>query len=61
MVLRPSCEGLWATEVAEVVGTSRVTARRYLPYLADSARVVPALALRLRHKARSRVPLGRLL
>src|ERR1035437_7010967 len=61
MLLRPSCEGLSATEVAEVVGTSRVTARRYLPYLADSARVVPALALRLRHKARSRVPLGRLL
>jgi len=28
MLLRPSCEGLSATEVAEVVGTSRVTARR---------------------------------
>ena len=40
LVLRPSEQGLSATEVAEVVGTSRVTARRYLEYLADSALVV---------------------
>lgn len=40
MVLRPSSESLSATEVAEAVGTSRVTARRYLEYLADSALVV---------------------
>ena len=40
LVLRPSAQGLSATEVAEVVGTSRVTARRYLEYLADSALVV---------------------
>ncbi|HZX99873.1 MAG TPA: response regulator [Dermatophilaceae bacterium] len=39
-VLRPSSEGLSATEVAAVVGASRVTARRYLEYLADSALVV---------------------
>jgi response regulator of citrate/malate metabolism len=40
MVLRPSSEGLSATEVATVVGAARVTARRYLEYLADSALVV---------------------
>jgi len=40
MVLRPSSESLSATEVAEAVGTSRVTARRYLEYLANSALVV---------------------
>jgi response regulator of citrate/malate metabolism len=40
MVLRPSSESLSATEVAEAVGASRVTARRYLEYLADSALVV---------------------
>lgn len=39
MVLRPSSEGLSATEVAAVIGASRVTARRYLEYLADSALV----------------------
>jgi response regulator of citrate/malate metabolism len=39
-VLRPSSEALSATEVAGVVGASRVTARRYLEYLADSALVV---------------------
>jgi response regulator of citrate/malate metabolism len=39
MVPRPSSEGLSATEVAGVVGTPRVTARRYLEYLADSAPV----------------------
>ena len=40
MVLRPSSEGLLATEVAGVLGASRVTARRYLEFLADSALVV---------------------
>src|SRR5450631_1589343 len=40
LVLRPSSEGLSATEVAGAVGASRVTARRYLEYLADSALVV---------------------
>ena len=39
-VLRPSAEGLSATEVAAVVGASRVTARRYLEHLADSGLVV---------------------
>lgn len=39
-VLRPSAEGLSATEVAAVVGTSRVTARRYLEHLADSRLVI---------------------
>lgn len=40
LILRPSSESLSATEVAEAVGTSRVTARRYLEYLANSALVV---------------------
>jgi response regulator of citrate/malate metabolism len=40
MVLRPSSDGLSATEVAGVLGASRVTARRYLEFLADSALVV---------------------
>jgi response regulator of citrate/malate metabolism len=40
LVLRPSSESLSATEVAEAVGASRVTARRYLEYLASSALVV---------------------
>jgi response regulator of citrate/malate metabolism len=40
MVLRPSPDGLSASQVAGVVGASRVTARRYLEYLADSALVV---------------------
>jgi len=35
-VMRPSAEGLSAAEVAEVVGASRVTARRYLEHLAES-------------------------
>ena len=39
MVLRPSGESLSATEVAAMVGASRVTARRYLEYLADCALV----------------------
>lgn len=39
-VLRPSGEGLSAAEVAAKVGASRVTARRYLEHLADSALVV---------------------
>ena len=39
MVLRPSCESLSATEVAAALGVSRVTARRYLEHLADSALV----------------------
>ena len=39
-VLRPSSEGLSATEVAAEVGASRVTARRYLEHLADSGLVV---------------------
>src|SRR4029078_8957047 len=34
-VMRPSAEGRSAAEVAEVVGASRVTARRYLEHLAD--------------------------
>ncbi len=40
MVLRPSSEGLSATEVAAALGASRVTARRYLEHLADAALVV---------------------
>lgn len=40
MVLRPSSESLSATEVANVLGASRVTARRYLEFLANSALVV---------------------
>ena len=40
MVLRPSAEGLSASEVAQVVGASRVTARRYLEHLANCALVV---------------------
>jgi len=40
LVLRPAGESLSATEVAGAVGSSRVTARRYLEYLADSALVV---------------------
>jgi response regulator of citrate/malate metabolism len=39
-VLRPSAESLSASEVAAVLGASRVTARRYLEYLADSALAV---------------------
>jgi response regulator of citrate/malate metabolism len=40
LVLRPSPEALSATEVAALLGASRVTARRYLEHLADSALVV---------------------
>jgi response regulator of citrate/malate metabolism len=40
MVLRPSEVGLSATEVAAALGASRVTARRYLEHLADSALAV---------------------
>jgi len=39
-VLRPSEASLSAAEVASAVGASRVTARRYLEHLADSALVV---------------------
>lgn len=39
-VLRPSGESFSAAEVASAVGASRVTARRYLEHLADSALVV---------------------
>jgi response regulator of citrate/malate metabolism len=39
-VLRPSQEALSATEVAAVLGASRVTARRYLEHLADVGLVV---------------------
>lgn len=39
MVLRPTDKGLSATEVAAVLGASRVTARRYLEYLADTSLV----------------------
>ena len=39
-VLRPSQESLSATEVAMVLGASRVTARRYLEHLADSGLVL---------------------
>jgi response regulator of citrate/malate metabolism len=39
-VLRSSAESLSAAEVAAAVGASRVTARRYLEHLADSALVV---------------------
>jgi response regulator of citrate/malate metabolism len=39
-VLRPSQEAVSATEVAAVLGASRVTARRYLEHLADSGLVV---------------------
>jgi len=39
MVLRPTARGLSATEVATVLGASRVTARRYLEYLADTSLV----------------------
>jgi response regulator of citrate/malate metabolism len=40
LVLRPSLEGLSATEVAVTLGASRVTARRYLEHLADCALVL---------------------
>jgi len=39
-VLRPSQDSLSATEVALVLGASRVTARRYLEHLADSGLAV---------------------
>ena len=39
-VLRPSPESLSATEVATVLGASRVTARRYLEHLADAGLAV---------------------
>jgi response regulator of citrate/malate metabolism len=39
-VLRPSHEAVSATEVAAVLGASRVTARRYLEHLADCGLVV---------------------
>jgi len=39
-VMRPATSGLSAAEVAEAVGASRVTARRYLEHLADSALVL---------------------
>jgi response regulator of citrate/malate metabolism len=39
LVVRPSAEGLSATEVALTLGASRVTARRYLEHLADCALV----------------------
>ena len=38
-VLRDADGGLSATEVADVVGASRVTSRRYLEHLADAGRV----------------------
>ena len=37
--LREAAEGLSATEVAALVGASRVTSRRYLEHLADAGRV----------------------
>ena len=37
--LRSSADPLSATQVAEVIGASRVTARRYLEYLADAGTV----------------------
>jgi response regulator of citrate/malate metabolism len=37
--LRDAADGLSATEVAALVGASRVTTRRYLEHLADSGRV----------------------
>ncbi|MGV9320592.1 response regulator [Streptomyces sp. NPDC003660] len=37
-VLRETPDGRTAAEVAEVVGISRITARRYLEYLVDAAR-----------------------
>ena len=37
--LRDAPAGLSATEVAALVGASRVTSRRYLEHLADSGRV----------------------
>jgi response regulator of citrate/malate metabolism len=39
-ILRPSTGNLSSTEVAIMLGASRVTARRYLEHLADSAVVV---------------------
>jgi response regulator of citrate/malate metabolism len=40
MVLRPALDGLSATEVAVILGASRVTARRYLEHLADCSLVL---------------------
>lgn len=40
VVMRPSAEGLSATEVAGVLRASRLTARRYLEHFADSALAV---------------------
>ncbi len=39
-VLRPSAKSLSSTQVAAMVGASRVTARRYLEHLADSGLVI---------------------
>jgi response regulator of citrate/malate metabolism len=39
-VIRDAAEGLSASEVADAVGVSRVTARRYLEYLADQGLVL---------------------
>lgn len=38
MALRDCAEGLTATGLAEVVGISRITARRYLEHLVDAGR-----------------------
>ena len=50
--------GLSATEVAEAVGASRVTARRYLEHLADAGQVERQPAVRRQRPSRGGVPLA---
>ena len=56
--LRSAGQPLSATETAELVGTSRVTARRYLEHLADGRSGRPAPALRRWWPPRGGVPLA---
>ena len=46
MTLRASAEGLTAAGVAEAVGISRITARRYLEHLVDAGRAAREPAVR---------------
>ena len=47
-----------ASEVAAAVGTSRVTARRYLEHLAEQGSVEPGAPVRRQRPTRGRVPLA---
>ena len=48
-----------ASEVMDALGMSRVTARRYLEYLADAGTVTRTAALRRAGQAGERIPLER--